>query len=315
MKIMIIGAGGFVGSAVERACIASGHIVTCISRKRGDAKQGHLSGDRNDPEQISRMVASHAPDAIIDMIAYGTETTEALLDALDGWDGRYVLISSADVYRNFGLLHRKEDGTPDLGILAETAPLRSNFYPYNLPEPRPDDAPDKWMDGYDKIPIEAAVQGRRPDWTVCRLPMVYGPANPQPRFNWAIGPLKAGVSILPLPGPWLDWITTFGFVDNVAAAIAHVTAHSAASRETFNITDDDDAVAHTGWIERFATVLNWSGEIARVDDADHPIARATEALDLSVPLNLSGEKLRQLTGFSPPVSLEDCLIRTANPST
>ncbi|MEO1406167.1 MAG: NAD-dependent epimerase/dehydratase family protein, partial [Pseudomonadota bacterium] len=212
MRVMVLGSGGFVGSAVARACVQLEHEPVCVSRITSDTEFISVEGNRNQPHDIADLLETYACEAVVDMIGYTAATTEALLRAIAGWSGRYVLISSADVYRNYGLLHRLEEGQPDPGLLDETALLRSHLYPYKLAAPRADTDPQKWMDDYDKILVERVVQEMRPDWTICRLPMVYGPGDPQMRFAWAYAPMMAGTDRIELPGSWLDWTLTHGHV-------------------------------------------------------------------------------------------------------
>ncbi|MEL7129028.1 MAG: NAD-dependent epimerase/dehydratase family protein [Pseudomonadota bacterium] len=312
MAIMILGAGGFVGSSVARHCIAQGHRTICVSRTPIAEEKGALvwvRGDRtaNDGADIGSLLKTHACTTLIDMIGYSPGETASLLHQIDGVSVRYVCISSGDVYRNFGLLHRLETGAPIAGMLDERAALRTSRYPYRLSTPRAMGDPQKWMDDYDKILVEALVQEFRSDWTICRLPMVYGPGDPQRRFGWAYAPMRNQDDKIELPADWLDWTVTYGYVETVGAAIVHAATHPAAARRVFNITEDDVPVSHGVWVHRLAERLGWSGDIVRVADSNHPIAQATAAIDLSVDLKVSGAVFRRETGFKPPYSIEDGL--------
>ena len=74
-------------------------------------------------------------------VVRGSDGGDGLLDALAGRVRRYVLISSCDVYRDYGLLTQTEAGEPNAGPITEAAPLRTSRYPYRGPEPRPDPRP------------------------------------------------------------------------------------------------------------------------------------------------------------------------------
>jgi len=310
MKIAILGAGGFIGQAVAARCLAAGHTVTCISRGRptmgvGDATW--IEGDRGEPNHIADILRAQRCDSVIDMIAYSETDTSALLEAIGRQIGRYVLISSADVYRNYGRLHRQETGEPDAGPLDETAPLRTGRYPYRGETPRAADDPHLWMDDYDKILVEEIARKTASDWSICRLPMVYGPGDPQMRFAWAYTPMLAETSRIELPGSWLDWAVTYGHVETVATAIVHVATHPHGARRVFNITEDESPTSHAVWVRRFADLIQWTGDVVRTDDEDHPIAQATSALDLSIHLRVSGSELRQATGFVSPLTIDQAL--------
>lgn len=307
MNVMILGAGGPVGNALADALEQTDHQVLNVSR-RGEGSGSGLwrQGDRANPVSILSLIKEHKVDALIDMVGYHLTPSEALLIALEGYLQTYVFISSGDVYRNFGLLHRLEKGTPDIGPLREDAPLRTCLYPYNLTEPRLADDPLKWQDQYDKIPIEAAVQRLHTEWIICRLPMVYGRHVSLDRFSWARQTVSAMPEKIEFPKDWLGWVTTLGFIENVAAAIVHLLEEKRARRQVFNIVDTP-AQSNQGWLMAISEIMDWSGDIIGIDDPAHPISQMTDKLDLSVPLDLSGEKLLREFGFNPPVSFQQSL--------
>jgi len=307
MKVMILGAGGPIGQRLAEILNIGGHSVLNVSRRGKTALGSWLVGDRSEPEAILKLLHDHKVDALIDMIGRDPVQSEAFLDAVDGKLGRYVFISSADVYRNHGLIHQTETGLPDAGPLTEEAPLRSVLYPYRQAEPRAAKDPQKWMDTYDKVPIEAKVQASKLDWTICRLPMVYGGAVPSVRrFDWITSLMKSGLKQAELPAIWLDWKTTYGYLDNVVGAIITALLPRKAIEQVFNITDHEP-MTHLEWLVAFGRVHNWTCEIIPTDASDHPIAEFIADLDLSVPLEVSGEKHRNMLGFEPTLDLEECI--------
>ena len=312
MKVLVLGCGGMIGNATALALAARGATVVCASRHGWTGDRGKMLGirvDRNDVAAVQGAISAYGIDVLIDVVAYTAADTQHLLAQIDGTVGQYVLLSSMDVYRNYGLLHRIEDGRADTGPLDEDAPLRTRLYPYRADPPRAPDAADAWLDHYDKIPIENLARGLTIPWTVLRLPMVFGPADRQHRFRWAIGPMQADAERLDLPPRWLDWTSTYGFVDNVAAAIAATAGNSAAYRQTFNVTDTDP-VPHRVWLERFRDHSGWRGHVVEAADAPFPGGDGVAALDLGVPLAMTGHKLRDVIGFEVPVSLQRALEDT-----
>ena len=286
MRVLVLGGGGPIGQASVARLRAAGATVFWASRgPPAFPDEGHLIADRTRPQEIAEMVERLGLDTLIDCVAYTQAQTAPLLAALERRLGRYVLVSSCDVYRYYALLHRQETGRPELGELDEAAPLRASRLPYRGDQPRPADAPDRWMDDYDKIPIEEAVRGLACDWTILRLPMVYGPGDRQRRFRWALAPMLAGAPALQAPGAWLDWATTYGFIDNVGEAIALAARHPRAARSLFNVADET-AMPHRAWVQRFAAATGWRGELQVTDDPEYPFVRAVEL------------------GYRPPVSPE-----------
>ncbi len=304
---MVLGAGGPIGTAISETLSAASEPHISVSRTASGP--GAFATDRTDTNAILQIVAERDVSHIIDIIAYTEADTLPLLEAINGKIERYVMLSSADVYRNYGLLHQTETGDIS-SLLTEDAPLRTALYPYQKRQLRADEDPEKWMDTYDKIPLEAAVRDLSIDWTILRLPMVYGASGKLARFSWIAGPMKAGALEITISIDWYNWTTTYGHIRNVAAAIVHAALHPSAANDTFNITDHAE-LAHSGWIDMFAKVSGWSGKIVRNAPPPAPIA----ALDLSVPLIMRGDKFREQTGFKPPVSQTAAILDVLDQST
>jgi len=285
MRIALLGGAGFIGPHVAAALSAGGHEAVQLSRRTGV--------DRNDAARLRAAV--DRCDALIDMIAYEPISTRRVLDTLRDWRGRYVLASSADVYRNYGGLQKLEDAAPVLAPLAEDAPLRASRFPYRQQTPRAADDPKAWHDTYDKIPVEEAVRAARADAAIARLPMVYGPGDRNARFAWITRPMRAGEDIA-APAAWLDWRTSYGHVADVGAAIALIATHEGAAGETYNV-GPETAPTHRDWIARFAALTAWAGTVRAAEDG--PFAAALAGLDLRFPLALDTRKLRAL-GFREP---------------
>lgn len=294
MRILILGGSGFIGPRIPAALERLDHEGLIVSRT------SKLSADRNDPASVARLAAREHCDALIDVIALEPRSTLALRDAVRERIGRYVLISSADVYRNYGGLHRIETPEP-IAMLTEESPRRTVLYPYRKTPPRAPDDPQVRMDSYDKIPIEDALAA--PDATVIRLPMVYGPGDRNRRFRWIIAPMLARTNAVTAPAAWLDWVTTYGHVDDVAAAIALCATHPQAGGRTYHC--GEPPVSHRVWIERFAAALNWRGGVKADDNA--PIAPMVAAVNLAYPLALDTARVRAELGFTEMLTSDEAL--------
>jgi nucleoside-diphosphate-sugar epimerase len=297
MRVMVLGASGFIGPAVLRRLAARGHEPVAVSRTEAGAVGAfrHLRADRTDAAAIGRLCDELAPDAVVDMQAMTLAATEPLLDALAGRIGRYVLASSGDVYRQYDALHRKAHVDPAAAPLAEDAPLRTRLHPYRGPEPRAAHDPQAWLDDYDKIPIERALRARLGlGDVVVRLPMVWGPGDRQRRFAWAIRPMAAGAAVVEVDAAWAAWRTTYGYVEDVGEGLALAAVHPAAGGQTFNL-GDAAAPDHLAWAARWAQALNWRGEVRTVPREALPAMQQVrlDALDLSVPLVTDTGRIRR----------------------
>lgn len=299
MRTLVLGVGGMIGDAVAASLAQNGHEVFCVSRSaEPDEVNGivYKRADRNDPDQIALLVKTLGIAVVVDVIAYDAASTENLLTALDGKIAQYVLLSSCDVYRNYGLIHQTEEGEPDPAPLTEKSPLRSRLFPYRLASARALDDPQRWLDQYDKIQIESEVRKFDGKWTILRLPMVYGPGDIQKRFAWAIGPMVAGAEKISVPSSWLNWTSTYGYVGNVASAIASSAGNSDFENRTFNIVDTAPK-SHKKWLSALAKEIGWRGQVIETDDPAHPIAIATSSLDLNIPLIVTGEAMLESTTY------------------
>lgn len=305
MKVMVLGATGFIGPAVVERLTALGHEAVGVSR------HGPAIADRNDPAAVARLADAHRPDAVIDLLAMTVEATQPLLDALAGRTGRYVLASSGDVYRQYGALHRKAAVEPSARI-GEDAPLRTKLHPYRAEPPRPADDPQAWMDAYDKIPIErAALAQPGLETAVVRLPMVFGPGDRQRRFAWAIGPMAAKKPLIEVDAQWAAWRTSYGYVADVAQGLALAAVHPAAAGQTYNV-GPAQAPDHAGWAARFADVLGWTGEVRPVgrDQVGAPLRRVLDGLDLAIPMVTDTRRIREELGYAEVNDLNEALRRT-----
>ena len=300
VRVLVLGFNGFLGRSIGHYALLSGHTVYGLSRSPqpgSDSDVICVPGDRTNGSQVKRITREQKIDVVVDVIPMESETTQPLLNSLDGEIQQFVMISSADVYANYELLHRRLIGEANRHAVDESSALRSTRYPYRGQTLRTSDDPDRYLDDYDKIPIEASVRELSSPWTILRLPMVYGPGDKQRRFRWAIAPMLAGNHELTLPTGWANWQTTYGFIDNVGASIAATLGNEKAFDQVFNIAEEKQ-FPQIEWARKFAAVIGWAGNIVLTDDSNDPFQRQLAGLDLNVPLKIDGSKLRSVLGIS-----------------
>jgi len=312
MNILIVGANGFLGRALAKRAALRGLRVFGLSRSDSDrlgAEFTHLCGNRNDPSQVLSLIHAQKIDVLVDVIPMTLGPSKALIERVDQHIRQYVMVSSCDVYRNYELLQRKSTGTPIHHAVDEDSELRKTRFPYRDAVPRPKDAKDRYLDDYDKIPIEHAVKGMSCDWTIVRLPMVYGPGDKQRRFRWAIKPMIRGQKILVIPSSWARWHSTYAYIDNVAEGIALTLGNPKARNRVFNI-GEQQSLSQLAWAMSFADAIGWEGEVEHSDDPDHPFMQRISGLDLSVPFRVNDDRIRETLGYKGPVSRAEALSRT-----
>lgn len=308
MRILVIGGTRFIGRAVVERLYRDGHTVAVLNRGQTSATLPEailrITGDINDLPAVRQEIAGFAPDVVLHNIVIHAGHAQALMDVCTDLAGRVVMVSSMDVYRAYGRLIGTEPGPPILRVADEDAPLRENWYPYRDRFP---DADHPLFD-YDKIPAEQIVLGSASlPGTVLRLPMVIGPNDYQHRLYGYIKPMLDGRPALVWAAGYAQWRSTYGFVDDVAQAIALACTDERASGRVYNV----GRAAYT--IEQMAAmvkrVLGWDGEFVMLPANKLPEALRPD-MDTRHHLVASTARIRTELGFAEEVSLEDAIERT-----
>jgi len=182
MHIAFIGGTRFIGHAAASAALFRGHEVSVLHRGRHRCE---LTGarevlvDRQDPSVLCERIARLAPDAVVDTRAMTRADAEVTVLALRVTPVPAVVLSSQDVYAQFGRLN----GLP----APEPEPIVTEASPLTIPFPFRELGGHEAGPDYDKKEVEsvlhAAVEAGLPGVTVLRLPAVYGRRDPRRRFG------------------------------------------------------------------------------------------------------------------------------------
>jgi nucleoside-diphosphate-sugar epimerase len=290
MRVLLIGGTGFIGPYVVRELHGLGHEVTVFHR--GEHESAVLPPVRHIRSPEASMPVLRFPqdllgakfEVVIHMIAMGEADTRACVQSFAGRAQRLVVLSSGDVYRAYGRFTGLEPGPVEEGLLTEDSPLRSRLYPYRSLAK----SADELNYFYEKILVEREVLGQ-PDLpaTVLRLPKVYGPGG-----NDDLATIY-GYRNQP------TWRWTHGYVENVAAAIVLAALHPAAANRVYNVGE-----GYTPTIAERLKLLPPStlpAVEAKGYDFRHNIAYDTT-------------RIRKELGYSEPVSYEEGLRRTLQPT-
>jgi nucleoside-diphosphate-sugar epimerase len=304
MRVAVIGGTGFIGHHVTRWVDQAGADVIVIHRGQTPVRVPgvrSLTADRKHTSALARALALAAPAVVVDMTAYTEADMAGLLASLPASVARLVLISSGDVYWTYAqFLGLGSARIPEIP-LDERAPLREQLYPYRARATGPDDL----LYGYDKIVVErTALNGVRVPVTILRLPMVYGPNDPQRRIGGYLERLRASGSTLRLNALEAAWRCTRGYVEDVAWAIRLAALDERAAGETFNV-GEGEALSEVEWIRAIAGVARWPGQVISDPDAP-PSLRAQWATHLIVDTG----RIRAVLGYREPIGRQEGLHRS-----
>src|SRR5688572_29486205 len=118
MQILVIGGtSGFIGTRVIERLAKGGHDVTVFHRGETNTELPtgvhELLGDRERLAVHATELKKLKPDVVVDnYLRYEREAVD-LVNVFRGVAERIVMISSQDVYRNFGLLLGREKTEPN----------------------------------------------------------------------------------------------------------------------------------------------------------------------------------------------------------
>jgi nucleoside-diphosphate-sugar epimerase len=194
VRVLLIGGSGFLGGHAARALLEAGHEVSVLSRGNRPPLAGveTLRAERRDPASLAGALEGRRFDFTVDFAAYDAVDIERLLLIPYAALGRYVLISTGQVYLVTRCPHtpyREEDSEH---------PLK--------PEP-PADTPDhrEWSYGVGKRRAEGALLSLRASHgvrgVILRPPVIVGEGDHSLRL-WAYleRMLDGGPIVLPEGG-------------------------------------------------------------------------------------------------------------------
>jgi len=280
MRIIVIGGTRFMGPHVVRSLTARGHEVTVFHRGHDCRDATHVHGDRaNFPRDL------HG-DVLIDMICMSE--ADARVSAAHFQHERIVVISSADVYRQYDGLLGRYNGPPDSTLLREDAPLREHLHPYG--------------GDYEKILVEQIIRGPRA--TILRLPAVYGPNDEQHRFVPWLKQMDDGAGTIQIDIRQAGWRWTRGYSENVAEAIVLAALSERAAGKTYNV-GEPDAPTEEEWLRMLGDAAGWHGRIERAENVE-----GTLPANFDYDLATDTASIRRDLGYRELVSRTDALAAT-----
>ena len=314
MTVAVYGGTGFIGSAVVRRLLARGiaPLVLARGKHRVDVPRGasFIAAERDDGRRLVEIFQQHEVDTVIDIFALGLRNSAPMLEAMGAIGGRYVLLSSVDVYSNYAGLLKRDTPPIQAAPAREDDPLRSFRYPYRQNDRRPQGVENDLFEDYDKIIVEEAAAGDgRFATTVIRAPMVFGPGDKQHRFGWAIEAVRKG-GVVELDQRAARWPNSYGYIDDVAEAMVLAALSPQAAGRTYNV-GQDFVRTPIEWLLTFGVILGRRIEVVEVPPEKRGLqADRADASDLRYPLTLDTTRIRQELGFSEIVPEREALLAT-----
>jgi nucleoside-diphosphate-sugar epimerase len=251
VQTLVIGGTRNLGPPLVTALIERGHRVTVFNRglTAGELPAGveRLTGDRRDAEQLGAAVGRRAFELVIDTTLYDGAEAEAIINLLDGRVGRYVFLSTGQVYLVRRGLARPFNEADYAGPL--------------IAEPAPDD----WLYGIEKRAAEDAFARawaeRGFPYTSLRLPMVNSELDHYRRiYNYYLR-LKDKAPLVVPDQPRLPLRHVYG--GDVIRAILRLAETDAGMGCAYNVSQDE-TVTLEEFLELLAGMMSARFSIVRV---------------------------------------------------
>jgi len=317
MRVLVIGGTRFIGLAAVTRLDRMGHEVTVFHRGETESTDlpdiPHLHGDRHRLADVANDIKRCAPDVVLDTVAYTERDAHTTMAALAGMARRIVVLSSMDVYRAYGRLKWLEPGPPDDVPLTEDAPLRASRYP--------DRDAGAFAQDYDNILVERVVMSDPAlPGSVLRLPLVYGPHDYHHRLFPYIKRMDDGRSVILLDDRLARWRASWGYVENVAAAIALAVTDERATGRVYNVAEAP-AMSEAEWVRAIGRAADWTGDVVEIAHDHLPVVlRGWGNANMEHQWFTDTTRIRAELGYTEPVSRDEALRRTvawerANPPT
>lgn len=317
MRVLVIGGTRFIGPHVVRQLAGMGHEVTVFHRGKTEAdlppQVEHVHSEQASIPMMHfpNALTDPVPDVVLHMIPIGERDARAVMSAFTGRARRIVAISSGDVYRSYGVLHRTEPGPLEPLPITEETPLRQVLYPNRGETPRSEDDPNRWDDEYDKILVERALMSEPTlPGTVLRLPFVYGP-NDGGRLTGYIKRMDDGRPAILLERGMAGFRGTWGYVENVAAAIVLAVIDERATGRIYNV-GEPDAPPMADWVRTVGRVAGWNGDVIEVARDRLPEHLTWGDCNWDQHWVMDTTRIRWELGYEEPIPRDEALRRTIN---
>lgn len=295
MNILVIGGTGWLGAAIVQQALDTDHEVLVYHRGEMHSDHHpnvtHLHGNTLHIANHADQLADFAPEAVIDTTQFQTDTTQSVIGTIKNFSKRYVLVSSKDVYRGYGVLWGTESGPLQQMPLTEESELRT------LPS-------FDQTESIDNIFAERAALGQNDiPSTIVSAPGIFGPGDSQRRIGNVVDALNESDGHIVRPRNRAHFRWGYGYLDNIADALLLCAADRRPSNHIYNI----GYPSGTSTLELFhmvAAVMGWQGTIEASDEDE------TTELNYAQHLYSHSTLIREELGYSERIPFEEAIRLT-----
>jgi nucleoside-diphosphate-sugar epimerase len=314
MKVLVIGATGFIGRYVVAELVDAGHEVAVLHRGKTPLparnRVTEILGDRSTVRELRNEFHAWSPDVAVDMILSSGRQARATLEAFHGIARRVVAISSADVYRAMAVVHRLDTGPLEPVPLTEDSSLRTQMQTYAPEALAAARTAFAWIDDeYDKVQVERAISAD-PELpaAILRLPMVYGPGDPLHRLYPVVKRMHDKRPVILQEQSFAQCVPCRGYVENVAHAIALAATSERAAGRVYNVADPDP-YTEAEWTAKIGEVVSWPGRVVAVPRHQAP-PHLVLPYNFDQHLFMDSTRIRAELGYAESVPVSEALRRT-----
>lgn len=300
LRIAFIGGTRFIGFEAVSQTVKRGHEVTVLHRGTNNTPLPNgvteTLVDRDNRKELHSAIHRLGKlDVVVDTFAMTGAQASCTIEALRGQVPNVVVLSSQDVYAQFGRLNGHEASLIE-DLVTEKSPL-------TVPYPFRGIVDHDGGDDYDKKIVEdifrKSISHEFEAATILRLPATYGSRDNQRRFGSIIDRLDAGHSEL-LHQDGARWRWTMSHVANVAHAIVLAAETKAQGFSVFNVGDKEAPTMR----ERINTIARLMGKDIRWHEVDKLPSEFEILGRMPNDFVVSTDKIRNQLGFSEVIDQE-----------
>lgn len=307
MKLLIIGGTKFIGKAVAELASSQGHEVTLFNRSVTNIKPtfSTIQGNVEELLQYKNRLLAARPDVVLHCIAYTEKHAQDLVEIFKHNSAQLIVLGSQDCYEAFQQYNRNiESSNFPISEDMELSVLK--YYWRNKNHVGGED--------YDKnLMTEVLMQAYskslvRP--TVFRLPQVYGPGDHQ--FQHRHGSIILRIldqqKKFILSPPDQGRLYTYGYVNNIAAAIVHSFENPKTIGKIYNL-GEQKVRSFRRWAELYAEAAEWEFEF---EILPAEILHQNASFRNLPPKNLFFDcsLFSKDTSYQDPIPLTECIRKT-----